>query len=99
MEGDAAHHLGRVLRAEAGQLYELSDGEKVWLGRIESVTRDRVQFSLLEELPAVQPSLNVTLLLAVVKFDAFEWSLEKATELGLRPIVPARAERSDKALL
>jgi len=32
MEGEAAHHLGRVLRAQTGQLYELSDGEQVWLG-------------------------------------------------------------------
>src|SRR6266513_3957294 len=99
MEGDAAHHLGRVLRAQAGQLYELSDGQKVWLSRIESVTHDRVQFSLLEELPAARPSVNVTLLLAIVKFDAFEWALEKATELGVSTIVPLAAGRSEKALL
>jgi 16S rRNA (uracil1498-N3)-methyltransferase len=99
MEGEAAHHLGRVLRAQPGQLYELSDGERVWLGRIESVGRDRVQFTLVEELPAVQPSVDTTLLLAVVKFDAFEWALEKATELGVSTIVPLAAERSEKALL
>ena len=99
MEGEAAHHLGRVLRAQTGQLYELSDGERVWLGRIESVGRDRVQFALVEELPAVQPSLEITLLLAVVKFDAFEWAIEKATELGVTTIVPLAAERSEKALL
>jgi 16S rRNA (uracil1498-N3)-methyltransferase len=99
MEGEAAHHLGRVLRAQAGQFYELSDGERVWLGRIESVGRDRVQFALVEELPAVHPSVNVTLLLSVVKFDAFEWAIEKATELGVATIVPLAAERSDKALL
>jgi 16S rRNA (uracil1498-N3)-methyltransferase len=99
MEGEAAHHLGRVLRAQTGQLYELSDGERVWLGRIESVGRDRVQFALLEQLPAVQPSVDVTLLLAVVKFDAFEWALEKATELGVSTIVPLAAKRSEKALL
>src|SRR5438552_16873402 len=99
MEGDAAHHLGRVLRAQAGQLYELSDGEKVWLGRIESVTRDRVQFAWLEQLPAVQPRFNVTLLLAVVKFHAFECALEKATALGVGAIVPLAVERSEKALL
>jgi 16S rRNA (uracil1498-N3)-methyltransferase len=99
MEGEAAHHLGRVLRAQAGQLYELSDGERVWLGRIESVGRDRVQFALVEELPVVQPSLDITLLLAVVKFDAFEWAIEKATELGVSTIVPLAAERSEKALL
>ena len=99
MEGEAAHHLGRVLRAQAGQLYELSDGERVWLSRIESVGRDRVQFALVEELPAVQPNLDITLLVALVKFDAFEWAIEKATELGVTTIVPLAAERSEKALL
>jgi 16S rRNA (uracil1498-N3)-methyltransferase len=34
-----------------------------------------------------------------VKFDAFEWALEKATELGVSRIVPVAAERSEKALL
>jgi 16S rRNA (uracil1498-N3)-methyltransferase len=99
MEGEAAHHLGRVLRAQTGQLYELSDGERVWLCRIESVDRDRVQFALVEELPAIHPSVELTLLLAVVKFDAFEWAIEKATELGVSTIVPLAAERSEKALL
>ncbi len=99
MEGEAAHHLGRVLRAQTGQLYELSDGERVWLGRIERVSRDRVQFALVEELPAIHPSVDITLLLSVVKFDAFEWAIEKATELGVSAIVPLAAERSEKALL
>ena len=99
IEGDAAHHLVRVLRAQAGQLYELSDGERVWLGRIEKVGRDRVEFALLEELPAHQPSLNLTLLLSVVKFDMFEWAIEKATELGVTTVVPLSAARSEKALL
>jgi 16S rRNA (uracil1498-N3)-methyltransferase len=99
MEGDAAHHLGRVLRAEAGQLYELSDGQTVWLGRVSSVARDRVEFALVEELPARRSSVDVTLLLAVVKFDAFEWAIEKATELGVNAIVPLAAARSEKALL
>jgi 16S rRNA (uracil1498-N3)-methyltransferase len=99
MEGDAAHHLGRVLRAQAGQLYELSDGQKVWLGQISSVARDRVEFALVGELPAYRPPVDVTLLLAVVKFDAFEWAIEKATELGVGAIVPLSAARSEKELL
>jgi 16S rRNA (uracil1498-N3)-methyltransferase len=99
MEDDAAHHLGRVLRAQTGQLYELSDGERVWLARIDNVGRDRVEFALIEELPAHQSSLHVTLLLSVVKFDMFEWAIEKATELGVTTIVPLAAARSEKALL
>lgn len=97
--GDTAHHLGHVLRAKAGQLYELSDGSSVRLARIENVTRDHIEFSLGEELPSNQPLLDVTLLLSVVKFDAFEWAIEKATELGVTRIVPLASARSEKALL
>lgn len=99
LEGEAAHHLGRVLRAQPGQLYELSDGRQVRLARVEKVSRDRVDFTLLDEIPALAPTLDITLLLSIVKFDAFEWALEKATELGVTAIVPLAAARSEKALL
>jgi 16S rRNA (uracil1498-N3)-methyltransferase len=99
MQGEPAHHLGRVLRAQPGQLYELSDGTSVWLARIENVSRDRVDFALIEQLPGHIPQLKTTLLLSVVKFDAFEWALEKATELGVTRVVPLAAARSEKALL
>jgi 16S rRNA (uracil1498-N3)-methyltransferase len=99
LRGEAAHHLGRVLRAEAGQLYELSDGECVWLARTERVGRDEVQFSLLEPVATPVASVRLELLLAIVKFDRFEWALEKATELGADEIVPLMAERSEKGLI
>src|SRR5215470_16537577 len=99
MEGDEAHHLGRVLRAEVGQLYELSDGKTAWLARIENAARDRVEFSLLEPIASRELTIETTLLLAIVKFDSFEWALEKATELGVRTVVPLAAARSEKALL
>lgn len=99
MEGEAAHHLGRVLRAERGQVYELSDGNRVWLARVEEVKRDRIGFSLVEEMPIQQSSLQTTLLLSIVKFDAFEFALEKATELGVSRIVPLASQRSGRALV
>lgn len=99
IEGETAHHLGRVLRAQPGQLYELSDGQRVQLGRIEKVSRDRIEFALIEEIPAYQPPVDITLLLSVVKFDAFEWAIEKATELGVSTIIPLAAARSEKALV
>jgi 16S rRNA (uracil1498-N3)-methyltransferase len=43
--------------------------------------------------------MRISLLLAIVKFDRFEWALEKATELGVQMIVPLGAERSEKALV
>jgi 16S rRNA (uracil1498-N3)-methyltransferase len=99
LRGDAAHHLGRVLRAEPGQLYELSDGQCLWLARTESVGRNEVEFTLVEQLPSAVAPVRIELLLAIVKFDRFEWALEKATELGADEISPLAADRSEKGLL
>ena len=99
LAGETAYHLARVLRAERGQLYELSDGQRVFLARVERVGRDAVDFTLVEPVPATAPALRMELLLAVVKFDRFEWALEKATELGVAVVVPLAAGRSDKKLV
>jgi 16S rRNA (uracil1498-N3)-methyltransferase len=104
LTGDAAEHLGRVLRAATGQLYELSDGNSVWLGRVERVAlskrgENRIEFTLVEHIPAREPWLHLNLLLSIVKFDRFEWCLEKATELGVTEIVPLAAAHTDKRLL
>jgi 16S rRNA (uracil1498-N3)-methyltransferase len=104
LRGDAAEHLGRVLRAEPGELYELSDGERVWLARIEKVALSKrggnqIEFILVEEIEQQQPALQIQLLMSVVKFDRLEWCLEKATELGVTEIVLLAAARSDKVLL
>jgi 16S rRNA (uracil1498-N3)-methyltransferase len=99
MRGETAHHLGRVLRAEPGQLYELSDGESVWLARTEDVGREAIEFALVERMPVRVAPLRITLFLAIVKFDSFEWAIEKATELGADEIVPLAAERSEKGLI
>ena len=84
---------------EPGQLYELSDGSAVFLARVERVGRDVVDFAVVEPIAAREPRLKAALLLAIVKFDRFEWALEKATELGADVIVPLAAERSEKGLV
>jgi 16S rRNA (uracil1498-N3)-methyltransferase len=104
IRGDTAEHLGRVLRAEAGQLFELSDGHSVWLARIENVQsskrgENRIDFSLVEPIPVRQSALSVQLFIALVKLDRFEWCIEKATELGASEIIPLAAARSDQALV
>jgi 16S rRNA (uracil1498-N3)-methyltransferase len=99
LRGESASHLSRVLRAEPGQLYELSDGHELWLARIERVARNAIEFALVERLEAHESRLTVALLLSIVKMDRFEWALEKATELGVSEIIPLAAERSERALV
>ena len=103
LRGETADHLGRVLRAEPGQLYELSDGRSVWLGRIERVNKSNghpsVEFALVQPIEAPAPLLRVQLLISIIKFDRFEWCLEKAAELGATEIVPLAAARAEKRLI
>jgi 16S rRNA (uracil1498-N3)-methyltransferase len=96
--GENAHHLTRVLRVEAGQQFEISDSHRVWLASVEAARKDLVRFTLLEELPAPAELPPVTLYLSLIKFDRFEWAVEKATELGVARIVPVEAARSEPGL-
>ena len=98
LEGEPAEHLRRVLRAEQGQQFEISDNESVYLAEIDGLGKGKVTFRVLEPIAVEVPPVRLTLLAALVKFDRFEWIVEKATELGVESIVPVEAERTEKAL-
>ena len=98
IEGDEARHLTRVLRVEPGQRYEISDNASVYLAEIETARKEHVVFRAIEKLPAEEPSVEITLCAALIKFDHFEWMIEKATELGVSSIVPVQATRSEYGL-
>jgi 16S rRNA (uracil1498-N3)-methyltransferase len=95
--GEHAEHLSRVLRARIGQEFDIATGEVVRRGRIVSVVDGRVEFDLAEEISDAQPA-EITLLLAIFKFDRMEWAIEKCTELGVSRIAPVIARRTDSHL-
>jgi 16S rRNA (uracil1498-N3)-methyltransferase len=95
--GEHANHLLRVLRARVGQEFDIATGRAVRRGRIKSIANDRVEFELGEELYD-EKSAEITLLLAIFKFDRMEWAIEKCTELGVARIVPVIARRTDSHL-
>lgn len=95
--GEHAGHLARVLRAKVGQEFDITTGDGVRLGKITSISGDRVEFALGEDL-AVRPVPHVTLALAIFKFDRMEWAIEKCTEIGVARIIPVIARRTDAHL-
>jgi 16S rRNA (uracil1498-N3)-methyltransferase len=97
LTGDHADHLVRVLRARLGQEFDIATGAVIRRGRILTIKVGRVEFDLGEEVPAATVP-NVTLLLAVFKFDRMEWAIEKCSELGVSRIVPVIACRTDAHL-
>jgi 16S rRNA (uracil1498-N3)-methyltransferase len=96
--GEDARHLTRVLRVEAGQVYEISDNNRAWLAEVESARKEHVVFRVGEALPPERAEARIVLLAALIKFDHFEWLIEKATELGVNGIVPVRPVRSEHGL-
>ena len=98
VEGDEAQHLTRVLRVEAGQRYEISDNRTVYLAEVETARKSSVVFRTIEKLPAEPAGVRIILCAALIKFDHFEWMIEKATELGVSEIVPVIAIRSERGL-
>jgi 16S rRNA (uracil1498-N3)-methyltransferase len=99
LRGDEARHLTRVLRVEPGQRYEISDNHGVWLAEIVEARGERVVFRVGEAVETAPLPLHITLCAALVKFDRFEWIVEKATELGVEIILPVEAERTEKGLM
>jgi 16S rRNA (uracil1498-N3)-methyltransferase len=93
---EQAHYLANVMRRHAGDpvlVFNARDGE--FSARIEEVRRDHV--SLLTErrtrVPAAEPDL--WLVFALLKRDATDLVVEKATELGVAELHPVITERGN----
>ena len=95
--GEQAAHLSRVLRAQPGQVYDIVANGFLHRAEVAAVSDNEVNFVLHEELES-DAALPIHLLLAVFKFDHFEWAIEKATELGVARITPILARRTEKHL-
>ncbi len=92
LDGDAAHHLGRVLRLRAGDEVCAADGAGGWRScRFDG--RDALE--PLDDLRRQDaPTYPVTVAFALVKGDKPELVVQKLTELGVDRIVPFAAQRS-----
>lgn len=96
--GPEALHLTRVLRVEPGQKFELSDNESVYLADVESARKDLVVFAIAGKIDATPPVVRATLLASLIRFERFEWMIEKATELGVERVIPVETERATLGL-
>jgi 16S rRNA (uracil1498-N3)-methyltransferase len=65
---------------------------------VESARKDLVTFAIVEQIETSALSVRVALLASLIKFEHFEWMIEKATELGVEQVIPVEAERSEKGL-
>ena len=86
---DAARHL-KVVRPEAGEEIELFDGKGrgrvfAWDGALRAVGSVRL---------APRPGAAISLFACVTKGSRWDWTVAKATELGVARIVPVISDRT-----
>ena len=92
----AAHHVARVLRLRPGAPLVLFDGSGAdFRAEIVAVEGDRVRARVVERTAGLRESpLGITLVQAVSRGERMDWTLQKATELGVRAIQPVLSARS-----
>jgi 16S rRNA (uracil1498-N3)-methyltransferase len=91
-----AHYLGHVLRLRRGdELVAFNGRGKERHARVSTLTRRNAELSLGEE-HAVQPesTLAMTLVQSVAKAESMDLVVQKATELGVREILPVYSDYS-----
>lgn len=91
-----AYHVARVLRMREGAPLSVFDGGGHELrAEIIRVDGDRVTVKLGEQaLGTTESPLRITLVQGVSRSERMDWTLQKATELGVAAIAPVLTARS-----
>ncbi|CAI1105580.1 MULTISPECIES: 16S rRNA (uracil(1498)-N(3))-methyltransferase [Serratia] len=97
---DAANHIGRVLRMNAGQALQLFDGSnQVFDAVIAQVDKKSVQVQLSAgQLEDRESPLNLHLGQVISRGEKMEFTIQKSIELGVNVITPLFSERCGVAL-
>lgn len=96
ISGEKARYLISVLRCSAGDELQVFDGEgSLYKSKIAGIENKKVIIDLLEQIFLnAESSLNLTLVQGILKGEKMDMVIQKATELGVKEIIPAITERS-----
>lgn len=96
LDGEDAHHLSRVLRAQPGDSCIVSDGvSKEALVAVVAVGKDRVETKVVEWLAMTsEPAVDVWIAQSLPKGDKMELVIQKGTEIGAARFIPFVSERT-----
>lgn len=95
LAGEEAHHLLHVLRGKTSEHIVLMDGQ----GReahteIIEASRKEARVRVLQQRTVTPPAIELTLIQALPREQKMDLIIQKATELGVRRIVPVLSDHS-----
>ena len=89
------HYLVNVMRAKRGANVNFFNKNGEWLSEIVFLEKDRVEVKFLSKIKENTNTHNIELAICLVKKNAMEIILQKATELGIKKIIPIISERTE----
>ena len=100
LDDNAANHVGRVLRMQAGQALQLFNGDgQDYRATITEAGKKHVQVEVQEAAEnETESPLRVVLAQTLSKGDRMDYAVQKAVEMGVSEIVPLTTERCDVKL-
>ncbi len=92
---DAANHVGRVLRMQAGDKLVLFDGSNhVYDAQITQISKKRVEVDILQhQWDDRESPLKIHLGQVISRGERMEFTIQKSVELGVHVITPLWSER------
>lgn len=94
IQGDELHHSVRVVRVREGEEVELFDGKGgAARGVVTNADNGQLVVNVLTIIDAREAHRSLTLAMSIIALDRFELVLQKATELGVRSVLPIVTER------
>lgn len=96
-----SRHIVQVLRMVTGKILNLTDGlGTVYTAEIVEAHKKKCTVKIINISKQTAPAKKVCIAISPVKNSSrFEWFLEKATEIGVKEIVPLICERTEKQYL
>jgi 16S rRNA (uracil1498-N3)-methyltransferase len=100
LTGQTGHYLARVLRSSSGDSVTLFNGDgREYSGEILEVQRQSVTVRIGESrLVGNESPLKITLVQAISRGERMDYTLQKATELGVSCIQPINSQRVEVRL-
>lgn len=97
ISGDEAHHLLRVKRKKKGDRIWAVDGEGgAYEAEVLNSMKNKIICRIITKRRRIaEPVVDLTLAQGVMKGDRFDLVVQKATEIGVKKIIPTVTERTE----
>jgi 16S rRNA (uracil1498-N3)-methyltransferase len=94
IENEKAHYLRNVLRLKVDQQFRIFNHQsEEYLATITAISKKDLTIELIESIPVIAKSkLNITLVQSLSKGERMDYTVQKATELGIAKIQPITSE-------